>query len=62
MAPPTHFFPQRGRRNMGIQGEITGISLAQQTKRERPHLVCKPIGGDASADDPREYPVLVRAA
>jgi hypothetical protein len=49
------------RRNTGIPGEITGISLAQQTQRE-PHLVLEIYRRDASAGEPLEYAVLVKAA
>jgi hypothetical protein len=47
---------------MGIQSEITGISLAQQTQRE-PHLVLEiSRWRDAGAGKPLEYAVLVKAA
>jgi hypothetical protein len=59
-ASPTSFPPVL-RRNTGIPGEITGISLAQQTQRE-PHLVLEIYRRDASAGEPLEYAVLVKAA
>jgi len=47
---------------MGTQGEITGISLAQQTERE-PHLVLEIYRWrDAGAGKPLEYALLVKAA
>lgn len=47
---------------MGIQSEITGISLAQQTQRE-PHLVLEIYRGpDAGTSKPLDDPVLVKAA
>jgi hypothetical protein len=47
---------------MGIQSEITGISLAQQTLRE-PHLVLEIYRWRAAgAGKPLEYAVLVKAA
>jgi hypothetical protein len=50
------------RKNLAIHGEITGISLAQQTQRE-PHLVLEIYRWrDASAGEPLEYAVLVKAA
>jgi hypothetical protein len=50
------------RRNTGIPGDITGISLAQQTQRE-PHLVLEIYRWrDAGAGTPLEYAALVKAA
>jgi hypothetical protein len=47
---------------MGIQSEITGISLAQQTQRE-PHPVLEIYRWrDAGAGEPLESGVLVKAA
>jgi hypothetical protein len=47
---------------MGIQSDIAGISLAQQTQRE-PHLVLEIYRWrDAGAGKPLEYAVLVKAA
>jgi hypothetical protein len=60
-ASPTSFPPVLSR-NTGISGEITGISLAQQTQRE-PHLVPEIYRWrDAGAGEPLEYAVLVKAA
>jgi len=47
---------------MGIQSEITGISLAQQTQRE-PHLVLEIFRWRAAvAGMPLEHALLVKAA